>query len=75
MAHTYCMTRSRIKILNEKVEHIKDVIEVKMDDLKHKHSIRLERIIVALILIEVTFGCVDHWDQIMSMVSSIGGGK
>lgn len=74
MAHTYCMTRSRIKILNEKVEHVKDVIQVKMDDLKHKHSIRLESIIVALILIEVTFGCVDHKDQIAALFRAVFGG-
>jgi uncharacterized Rmd1/YagE family protein len=48
-----------------------DVIHVKMDDLRHKHSIRLERIIVALILIEVTFGCVDHADQIAALARSL----
>jgi uncharacterized Rmd1/YagE family protein len=58
--------QSRIKILNEKVEHVKGVVSTLMDDLKHKDSIRLERIIVALICIEVLFGVTDHWEQLNS---------
>jgi uncharacterized Rmd1/YagE family protein len=51
----------RIKILDEKVTHVKSVINTLIDDLKHQHSIRLERIIIFLIMIEVMFGTIDHF--------------
>eukprot|EP00455_Lapot_gusevi_P022403 TRINITY_DN2331_c0_g1_i4.p1 TRINITY_DN2331_c0_g1~~TRINITY_DN2331_c0_g1_i4.p1 ORF type:complete len:134 (-),score=22.44 TRINITY_DN2331_c0_g1_i4:53-454(-) len=70
MAHAYCSTKARVQQINEKVEHFQDLLDTLKDDIKHRQSLRLERVIVALILIEVIFGLIDHQDLFISILGS-----
>ncbi|EGC32973.1 hypothetical protein DICPUDRAFT_37430 [Dictyostelium purpureum] len=50
---SHCEIGKRIRIMNEKLNLITDIYDVINDEQKHKHSIRLERIIIFLIAMEI----------------------
>lgn len=50
---TYLEIRQRTKMLSLKLETIHEMFEMLADDLKHKHSSRLEWIIIWLIAVEI----------------------
>ncbi|KAK5578667.1 hypothetical protein RB653_008340 [Dictyostelium firmibasis] len=50
---SHCEINKRIKVMNEKINLITNIYEVINDEQKHNHSIRLERIIIFLIAMEI----------------------
>ena len=61
MVQGYCSISPRIRLLNEKIDHVWNLIQMQLDDMKHAHSIQLEEIIIALISVEVYFVIYDHF--------------
>ena len=75
MALVYIGSSSRVKIIDEKVEYLKGMTSTLSDDLRHAHSIRLERFIIALIAVEVVFGISDHWHILAELTTGYFGGR
>ncbi|GAM28589.1 hypothetical protein SAMD00019534_117650 [Acytostelium subglobosum LB1] len=60
IVRSHCEIDKRVRIMNERLNLISGIYDVINDEQKHSHSIRLERIIIALIAIEGTSGIL-HW--------------
>ncbi|EFA74961.1 hypothetical protein PPL_11995 [Heterostelium album PN500] len=57
---SHCEIDKRVRIMNERLNLISGIYDVINDEQKHSHSIRLERIIIALIAVEGTSSIL-HW--------------
>eukprot|EP01133_Synstelium_polycarpum_P009785 gene9785-11428_t len=60
IVRSHCEIEKRVRIMNERLNLIFDIYAVINDEHKHAHSIRLERIIIALIAMEGTSSIL-HW--------------
>jgi uncharacterized Rmd1/YagE family protein len=49
----YLDVGKRVKVVGDTVDHALDLASSLLSDVQHKHSIRLENIIIALIAVEV----------------------
>eukprot|EP01132_Coremiostelium_polycephalum_P004560 gene4560-5682_t len=64
IARSHVEIDKRIRIMNERLNLISSMYDVINDEHKHSHSIRLERIIIALIAIEAAFGFLNYFGSI-----------
>ncbi|EGG24802.1 hypothetical protein DFA_03046 [Cavenderia fasciculata] len=64
IARGHCEIDKRVRIMNERLNLISGIYDVINDEMKHSHSIRLERIIIALIAIEAALGLANWYSHI-----------
>ncbi|KAM9958634.1 hypothetical protein ACTFIW_012223 [Dictyostelium discoideum] len=60
---SHCEINKRIRVMNEKINLITNIYEVINDEQKHNHSIRLERIIIFLIAMEIFITLLGKYDD------------
>ncbi|KAF5297029.1 hypothetical protein FQA39_LY12243 [Lamprigera yunnana] len=61
--HTYFSIGKRTKVMNEKLNHCIELIELLSTHLSDKHHIRLEWMIIILIMVEVAFETIHYLDR------------
>jgi len=57
----YLEVKHRGAQVSQTLDYTQSLIQSLLDDSKHSHSVRLERIIILLIMVEVIFACIDHF--------------
>jgi len=57
---SYLNMSKRTRVMNEKMNHCSELMQLLKDHLNDQHHVRLEVMIIVLIMIEVVFECI-HW--------------
>ncbi|KAK9745249.1 RMND1/Sif2-Sif3/Mrx10, DUF155 [Popillia japonica] len=60
---TYFSISRRTKVINEKINHCVELIELLRSHLSDKHHVRLEWMIILLIMVEVCFEIIHYVDR------------
>ncbi|KAL3191616.1 hypothetical protein MRX96_059710 [Rhipicephalus microplus] len=63
----------RTKVMNEKLTHCCELMELLSHHLEDKHHVRLEVMIIVLIMVEVLFECVHYASKFMPPTSTKSG--
>ncbi|XP_045466150.1 required for meiotic nuclear division protein 1 homolog isoform X1 [Harmonia axyridis] len=63
---SYFGISKRTKVMNEKINHCVELIELLSTHLSNKHSTRLEWIVILLILVEVIFEIIHYLDRFVT---------
>nr|XP_037280461.1 required for meiotic nuclear division protein 1 homolog [Rhipicephalus microplus] len=69
----YMNINRRTKVMNEKLTHCCELMELLSHHLEDKHHVRLEVMIIVLIMVEVLFECVHYASKFMPPTSTKSG--
>nr|XP_050047834.2 required for meiotic nuclear division protein 1 homolog [Dermacentor andersoni] len=69
----YMNINRRTKVMNEKLTHCCELMDLLSHHLEDKHHVRLEVMIIVLIMVEVLFECVHYVSKFMPATSTKSG--
>ncbi|XP_018334368.1 required for meiotic nuclear division protein 1 homolog [Agrilus planipennis] len=66
--YSYFSINRRTKVMNEKINHCVELVELLSTHLSDKHHIRLEWMIIILIMVEVVFEVIHYVDRLGNII-------